>query len=711
MLKPLKMNTYLKIVRRGSVLFAAMWILSILGNVAWAEGSKNLTPGTNPTAAANGQNDYIGYLQHGDGLNSNNFLLPNATDLERLYVHLLPGDTLFYGVRRRNTNETVTFYHLRLQVMLANNMPGQTTILAPTAVGSNNNAPLAAANGVIASYAEAAAGPRYKAANTLPTTGYKPLYYVNPANGTERDVWVEFYEVNADGSVNNVTQRKSWYDLWDFTVRRGSEKKGRLFAKSWSFTGGAFDAQFATSFALYPLIPNPNAVGGYASQNSFFVKQVSYARVTPFGLLVVANSQGTTVTGSFRAKRKSQLSNLGYAEYKMFINNPDVAVYPTTVAPNQPTVTAVCNAANKTTTFTLNVDQAGFGIVFIDGNNNGTYERVNDRVLEKLTNVGNNDFVWDGTSDSGVQMPAAQISLTFSSGVGPVNFPMFDCEAADFGGITVRQVRPGAPNVPDYVFYNDSLLATGFSTPQINPIGNNSATGGHHWSTAGASTGPLTGDGKLVNTYAVGLLARGQAVNLTYNNDGCAAPPAPIVLKPLPVELTRFGAAAQRGQVGLSWETASEHNSSYFLAERSTDGLLFEPVGRVAAQGSTSTAHAYRLVDTTPPAGLLYYRLQQVDLDGTAHFSPVVPVQLAEPTTTATIYPNPVEGTLHLRPAPAARGTVAWEIVDLAGRVAGRGQLESTGSELIIPTTNLLPGSYVLRLRSTAGQHNYRFVK
>ena len=698
-------------MRRGSVLFAALWILSILGNAVRAEGSKNLTPGTNPTAAATGPNDHIGYLQHGDGLNSNNFLLPSASPEERLYVHLLPGDTLFYGVRRRNTErDKPVFYHLRLRVMLDENMPGQTTILAPTTIGRTENAPLAATNGVIASYAEAAAGPRYKVAKNLPAAGYQPLYYVNPANGTERDVWVEFFEVNADGT-NAPAQRKSWYDLWDFTVRRNGEKPGRLFAKNWSFTGGDFTWQFSTSFALYPLIPNPNAVGGYAASESFFVKQVSYARITPFGLLVVANSQGTTVTGSFRAKRKSQRTNLGYAEYKMFVNNPDPAVYPTTTPPEKPTVTATCNPVNKTTTFTLTVDQAGFGIVFIDGNHNDTYERANDRVLEKLTAVGANDFVWDGKTDAGTAMATGQINLTFSSGVGPVNFPMFDCEAADFGGITVRQVRPGTLNAPDYVFYNDSLLTTGFSTPQINPIGNNAATGGHRWGTAG-QTGTLSGDGILVNTYAVGLLARGQAINITYNtNDGCAAPPDPVILKPLPVELTRFGAAAQRGQVVMSWETASEHNSSHFLAERSTDGLLFEPVGRVAAQGSTSAAHAYRLVDAAPPAGLLYYRLQQVDLDGTAHFSPVVPVQLAEPAPAVTIYPNPVHGTLHLRPAPATRGTVSWEIVDLAGRVAGRGQLESTGEELVIPTANLRPGSYVLRLQSIAGPYNYRFVK
>ena len=208
-LKPLKMNTSPNIMRRGSVLFAALWILSILGNAARAEGSKNLTPGTNPTAAATGPNDHIGYLQHGDGNgNSNNFLLPGATDEERLYVRMLPGDTLFYGVRRRNTNDNVTFYHLRLRVMLADNTPGQTIILAPTSVGTNNNAPLTATNGVIASYAEATAGPRYKAANMLPAAGYKPLYYVN-TTGIERDVWVEFNQVNADGT-NAPAQQKSW---------------------------------------------------------------------------------------------------------------------------------------------------------------------------------------------------------------------------------------------------------------------------------------------------------------------------------------------------------------------------------------------------------------------------------------------------------------------------------------------------------------------
>lgn len=201
-------------------------------------------------------------------------------------------------------------------------------------------------------------------------------------------MWVEFEQVNTAGTV---TKSKAWYDCWDFTVRddantntnlRG-EKKGRLYSSAWSFTGATFDNQFATTFVLYPLISNPNFSGA-----NFFMKQVSYSRISPYGMLVMANEFGASVTGDYKAKRKSQpasVASLGYAEYKMFVNDPDNAVYPSTTAPNSPTVTAACSgtAPDQATTFTLAMDQAGFGTVFIDGNNNQTYEAAADRVLER----------------------------------------------------------------------------------------------------------------------------------------------------------------------------------------------------------------------------------------------------------------------------------------------------------------------------------------
>ena len=61
-------------------------MVGLLPALAHAEGSKAITPGTGDRGAADGVNNYIGYLQHDDGSNSGNFLKPEATatSLERL---------------------------------------------------------------------------------------------------------------------------------------------------------------------------------------------------------------------------------------------------------------------------------------------------------------------------------------------------------------------------------------------------------------------------------------------------------------------------------------------------------------------------------------------------------------------------------------------------------------------------------------------------
>ncbi|HEX8329050.1 MAG TPA: hypothetical protein VF629_16060 [Hymenobacter sp.] len=63
--------------------------------LAHAEGSKNLTPGTGNRGTATGVNSFVGCLQHDDGGNSGEFLKPEASTLERLYIHLEPNETLY----------------------------------------------------------------------------------------------------------------------------------------------------------------------------------------------------------------------------------------------------------------------------------------------------------------------------------------------------------------------------------------------------------------------------------------------------------------------------------------------------------------------------------------------------------------------------------------------------------------------------------------
>ena len=95
---------------------------------------------------------------------------------------------------------------------------------------------------------------------------------------------------------------------------------------------------------------------------------------------------------------------------------------------------------------------------------------------------------------------------------------------------------------------------------------------------------------------------------------------------PLPVELASFTAEARGHAAHLAWTTASETNNAGFEVEASADGRGFRRLGWVTGQGSSSAAHAYQFDDGTfaaAPGPLVYYRLRQLDTDGTATFSPV----------------------------------------------------------------------------------------
>ncbi len=91
----------------------------------------------------------------------------------------------------------------------------------------------------------------------------------------------------------------------------------------------------------------------------------------------------------------------------------------------------------------------------------------------------------------------------------------------------------------------------------------------------------------------------------------------PCLSATLPVELTRFNGACSNGSAFLNWATASEHNSSHFLVERSADAVDWATIGRVEAAGYSQGTIDYHYMDpksSTSP--VVYYRLRQVDLDG-----------------------------------------------------------------------------------------------
>lgn len=95
---------------------------------------------------------------------------------------------------------------------------------------------------------------------------------------------------------------------------------------------------------------------------------------------------------------------------------------------------------------------------------------------------------------------------------------------------------------------------------------------------------------------------------------------------PLPVELASIEAQAKENFNEITWTTASENNSSYFLLERSSDLQNWEKVNQVASAGNSNGMLRYFALDYAFENTINYYRLTQVDIDGAYKIYDVVSV-------------------------------------------------------------------------------------
>jgi Concanavalin A-like lectin/glucanases superfamily/Bacterial Ig-like domain/N-terminal domain of BNR-repeat neuraminidase/Secretion system C-terminal sorting domain len=167
---------------------------------------------------------------------------------------------------------------------------------------------------------------------------------------------------------------------------------------------------------------------------------------------------------------------------------------------------------------------------------------------------------------------------------------------------------------------------------------------------------------------------------------------------PLPVELTRFTAVRQGEDGLLRWATAQEKNNAYFEVQSSADGQQFRSIGRVTGSGSTTSAREYQLVDRNVSRygrSVVYYRLRQVDTDGSAHESSIVSLAVPLKELTAEVFPNPATDQLTIRVA----GLGTAKVFDAQGRLVQRLQQSVTDSSDIQASVKTLPnGVYTLRL-------------
>jgi hypothetical protein len=186
----------------------------------------------------------------------------------------------------------------------------------------------------------------------------------------------------------------------------------------------------------------------------------------------------------------------------------------------------------------------------------------------------------------------------------------------------------------------------------------------------------------------------------------------------LPVELAHFTAATSGDAVTLRWSTTSEENNAGFDVERSTDGETFTAIGFEPGVGTTEEAQSYRFVDREAPFAMtLFYRLRQVDTDGTFEYSPVVEVEVT-PSAVALlpVAPNPVSVSARIRYELPEATAVRLQVFDLLGRrvaMLADGEKPAGRHEVSWQSAGLASGTYFVRLQagSTAQTQMLRLVR
>jgi hypothetical protein len=183
---------------------------------------------------------------------------------------------------------------------------------------------------------------------------------------------------------------------------------------------------------------------------------------------------------------------------------------------------------------------------------------------------------------------------------------------------------------------------------------------------------------------------------------------------PLPIELLSFVGQFNGQYVELSWLTANELQNKGFEIERSIDGVNFEKIGFVAGKGNSQERQIYAFPDHHYNTNhyIHYYRLKQIDFNGSFQYSLIVQVKINKVRPNFTVQPNPFDKEIVLQFNKEIESDVFLKLIDVTGREIYRNNLNGQNkTKFDISVPSLPAGIYFLYVQVEGIAYTVKVIK
>lgn len=178
----------------------------------------------------------------------------------------------------------------------------------------------------------------------------------------------------------------------------------------------------------------------------------------------------------------------------------------------------------------------------------------------------------------------------------------------------------------------------------------------------------------------------------------------------LPARLKNFTANKTNNGVQLKWSVLTETNHKEYQVLRSTDRISYATIAQVLP----NTSKNYTFLDKTPEMGNNYYKLLQVDLDGTSEELGLANVNYQLNNSGITVYENPAKDHVKVRASEVdTKKSYLITLSDLLGkrlksfRVLGTSLVSGFGMDI----SSMASGTYLIEVRSMDGNVKIGFSK